>query len=82
MCLLGEVSTPLQRMLRSSLQPMWDLITHPLGPNVLGGARSLLQSMWDPPIHSPLWPSVLTGTLPRVHPLSGLSLHAGTSPSI
>ncbi|KAG7016972.1 hypothetical protein SDJN02_22083, partial [Cucurbita argyrosperma subsp. argyrosperma] len=32
---------------------------------------SLLQSMWDPPTHSPSGPSVLAGTPPCVHPTQG-----------
>ena len=41
---------------------------------------SLLQSMWDPPIHPPSGPSVLAGTPPHVHPPSGLSLLVTHSP--
>ena len=42
--------------------------------SVLAGTRSLLQSMWDSPIHSHLGSSVLIGTLPRVHSHLELSL--------
>ena len=42
-------------MFCSPPQLMWDLIIHlPSGSNVLADTRSLLQSMWDPPI-DPLW---------------------------
>ena len=51
---------------------MWDLTIHPhLRLSVLAGTRILLQSTWDPPIHSPLWPSIFADTLPGVHPLWG-----------
>ena len=45
----------------------------PSEPKVLASTRSLLQSMWDPSIHPPSGPSVLTSTPPRVHPLLGLA---------
>ena len=33
---------------------MWNLTIYiPLGPSVLASTRSLLQSMWNPPIHPP-----------------------------
>ena len=39
---------------------MWDLTFHPPSrPSVLVGTRSLLQSMWDPPIHLLRGPSSL-----------------------
>ena len=43
--------------------------TPPSMPSVLASTRSLLQSMWDPPIQPPSEPSILGGTPPRVHPL-------------
>ena len=36
----GEISTPLQGILRFSLQPMWDLTIHPLGGLVSSLAHS------------------------------------------
>ena len=56
-------------MFRSSLQPIWDLTIHPLRANILTSTHFLLQSIWDPPIQTPLEPSILAGTPPRVHPL-------------
>ena len=40
-------------------------------PSVLADTRSSLQSMWDLTIHPPSGPSVLAGTSPDVHPLQG-----------
>ena len=39
----------------------------PLGPSILAGTRSLLQSIWDPPNLPPSGPNVLTGTPPCIH---------------
>ena len=43
----------------------------PLEPNVLASTRSLLQSMWDSPIHPPSGPNVLAGTPLCVHSFPG-----------
>jgi len=67
-------------MLHSPPKPMLDHTIYPLRPRVLASTHSLLQSMWDLPIH-PFWTSVFASTLLHVHPLSRLSLLAGTSPS-
>ena len=42
----------------------------PLGASILDATHSLLQSMWEPPIHLPLEPIVLASTPPRDHPPS------------
>ena len=54
----------------------------PFGTSVLACTRSFLQSMWAPPNPPPPGPNVLASTSPHVHPLSGLTLLAGTSPGV
>ena len=55
----------------------------PFEPSVLANTRSFLQLMWDPPIYSPLGPSILVGTPPCVYPLqdsaSSLTLRSVSS---
>ena len=52
----------------------------PSGPSVLTDTRSLLQSMWDPPIHSSSRPSVLAGPPPCSTPLQGSTSSLGHRP--
>ena len=69
--LLGRGFHTLTKNVSFSSQPMWDLTIHsPSEPSVLTDTHSLLQSMWDPPIH-PLQGLASCWQPPRVHPLWG-----------
>ena len=59
-------------MFRYPPQPMWDLTIHlPSVPSVFAGTRSLLQSMWDPPIYHLQGPASLMAHCLVSTPLQG-----------